>query len=73
MSYEVIYKPQTEKDFYIYFKKYRMSCLVIINKKEKFEYEVKIKDYSNTYTEFNISRINDLIKKKGKEKRKINS
>jgi len=73
MSYEVIYKPQTEKDLYNNFKKYRMSCLVIINKKEKFKYEVKIKDYSNTYTEFNISRINDLIKKKGKEKRKINS
>ena len=71
MSYEVIYKPQTEKDFNIYFKKYRMSCLVIINKKEKFEYEVKIKDNNNTYiyTEFNINLINDLIKKKWEKKK----
>ena len=71
MTYEIIYKPQIEKDFNLYFKKYRMSCLIILHKKENIEYEVRVKESVNNYTEFNMKTINEIIKNKWKKKNKV--
>ena len=71
MTFEIIYKPQTEKDFNLYFKKYRMSCLIILHKEENIEYEVRVKESVNNYTEFNMKTINEIIKNKWKKKNKV--